>query len=299
MLFLFQYGTLFASGITAISTFHSIGLYWSPDSGSADKQVLVEFRSSGDTNWKEGLPMKYNPIGGTTEEISPYRGSIVNLTPNTTYEIKLTLEGTSLSDTVLAKTWMEDFPIAETFLAISDRSIPYTVYDSGTKDGYILIDGTNATIDVDNNYDQCITVRGSYVIIRGFTLKNAKKNGIELMTCHDVIIEKCDISGWGEKNSDGFGVNYQAGIYSQISSIKRIVVQRCRIHHPRYDSNSWAELNNGGYHPSGPQGIYFYNSNGNHVIRYNEIWSDSEHMFNDIARLSENSRLNHRPGGDL
>ena len=282
---------------TTISTFQSISLYWSPDGGISGDIVLVEFREEGTTDWHEGLPMKYNPIGGTTNDISNYRGSIVNLTPNTTYEIMLTLEGTSTSETILAKTWTEDLPISET-ITLSNRSSPYSIYNSGTRDGYILIDGTGSTIDVENNYDYCVRIRGSYVILRGVTLKNARKSGILLQTCHDVIIENCDISGWGEQNSDGFGVNSQAGIYSNSTSIKRIIIQRNKIHHPRYDANSWAELNNGGYHPSGPQGITFFNSGGNHVIRYNEIWSDEDHMFNDIIGAGDNGSYLGFPGPD-
>jgi hypothetical protein len=288
---------LFAEAPTTVSTFESIGIYWSPEGGSSNLQVFVKFREAGTSYWREGLPMKYNPIGGTTYELTTYRGSVVNLHPNTIYEIELTLEGTTEKDTIVAKTWAENFPISDT-ITIGNRTIPYSVYNSGTANGYILIDGTGSTIDVDNNYDYCITVRGSYVILRGLTLKNAIKSGIELKTCHDVIIENCDISGWGEKDDDGFGVNYQAGIFSNSTSIKRIVIQRCKIHHPRYDSNSWAELNNGGYHPSGPQGITFFNSGGNNVIRYNEIWSDSLHMFNDIIGAGTNGSYIGFPGPD-
>ncbi len=297
ILLLVQFGNLYASEIGTVPTFQSIGLYWTPDGGSADKKVFVNFRVEGSESWNEGLAVKYNPVDNTTEDIAPYRGSIVNLTPNTTYEIKLTLEGTSASDTITAKTWTEDFPIAET-ITVNDRNTMLNIYDSGTKDGYILLDGTNATIDVEKNYDQCIYVRGSYVIIRGFTLKNAKKHGIVLQTCHDVIIENCDISGWGEQNEEGFGVDMQGGIYSESTSIKRIIVQRCRIHHPSYDANSWAEYNDGGYHPSGPQGIIFFNSGGNNVIRYNEIYSDSEHMYNDVIGGGTNSSYYGFPGPD-
>ncbi|MGH7186019.1 MAG: hypothetical protein ACREIB_07075, partial [Pseudomonadota bacterium] len=34
-------------------------------------------------------------------------------------------------------------------------------------------------------------------------------------------------------------------------------------------------------HPLGPQGISLWNTGGNHVIRFNEIYSDDEHKFND------------------
>ena len=39
--------------------------------------------------------MRYNPIPDTDEDLTDYRGSIVHLTPATTYEIQLTLAGTS------------------------------------------------------------------------------------------------------------------------------------------------------------------------------------------------------------
>ena len=39
--------------------------------------------------------MRYNPIPETDEDLADYRGSIVHLAPATTYEIELTLAGTS------------------------------------------------------------------------------------------------------------------------------------------------------------------------------------------------------------
>ena len=79
----------------AIPTFHCLGLYWSPPGGAADKEVLVRYRRQGAAEWKEGLPMRYNPIPKTDEDLTDYRGSIVHLTPATTYEVQLTLAGTA------------------------------------------------------------------------------------------------------------------------------------------------------------------------------------------------------------
>src|SRR6187401_978953 len=83
------------TGPFAIATFHCLGLYWSPPGGSAEKQVLLRYRKQGDSAWKEALPMRYNPIPNTDEDLTDYRGSIVHLTPATTYEVELTLAGTS------------------------------------------------------------------------------------------------------------------------------------------------------------------------------------------------------------
>jgi len=280
-----------------VSTFNCISLYWSMEGGSADQKVLVKYRQEGDANWDEGLSMKYNPIDETSNDIADYRGSIVNLSPNTVYEIELFLEGTSLKDTVKAKTWSEVFPIGKT-IKVGNRTTQYNITESGTEDAWILIDGTGSTIDVNNSSYYCIVVSASYVIIRGFKLKGASRHGIYFNDCHDIVVENCDISGWGRRDDDGFGKNYEAALYSVSDKLARVVVQRNLIHHPRWDSNSWAEDNKDSYHPQGPQGISFENSVGNHVIRYNEIWSDKDHMFNDVIGFGSNASYEGFPGTD-
>jgi hypothetical protein len=279
---------LFADVPKAVSTFHSIGLYWSTDCGSYNRETFVKFRKKGSIKWQDGYPMKYNPIGVTAKDLTDYRGSIVNLTSNTTYQIELTLEGTSVKDTVFAKTWSEDFPIAKT-IKVESLDSQLIIFEGGTEGGYILYDGTGSTIDVGDSSDYCIYAPRNYVILRGFTLKNATQSAIFLKSCHNVIIENCDISGWGEQDKSGYGKNYQAGIFSVSPVLKSIVVQRCKIHNPRWDSNSWSEKNGDSYHPSGPQAIALYNSAGNHVFRYNTIWTDEEHMYNDIIGYGSNT----------
>ncbi len=283
---------------TTISTFQSISIYWSPAGGSRFAKVLVKFKKEGASSWREGLSMKYNPIDDTEEDISDYRGSIVNLEPNTSYEIELTLEGSSEKANLTAKTWSEDFPIGQT-IVISDRINTLPIMISGTKDAYILIDGTGSTIDVDNAYDYCINVSASYVIIRGFTLKGARNDIIMLNNnCHDIVIENCDMSNWGTVDADGFGYNLQAGIQGHGESIERIVIQRNKIHNPRTDANSLSEPHNGKAHPAGPQTIVFVDNKGNHVIRYNEMWSDYDHMYNDIIGGGTNASFKGFPGPD-
>ncbi|MHC4190145.1 MAG: hypothetical protein ACYSUB_10805, partial [Planctomycetota bacterium] len=69
---------------SAVSTFHCIGVYWSPQDGSSDNVCQVHYRSHGSTGWKEALPLWYDDrgVGGYP---AGYRGSIVNLEPGTTY----------------------------------------------------------------------------------------------------------------------------------------------------------------------------------------------------------------------
>jgi hypothetical protein len=72
------------------------------------------------------------------------------------------------------------------------------------------------------------------------------------------------------------------------------------MHDPRSNSNSWQEFRETGEknHPKGPQGIFFSNSAGNHVLRYNDFMTDDDHMCNDIFGGEDNRSLRGYPGAD-
>jgi len=283
-------------GASGVPTFHSLGLYWSPTGGAAGRGVTVEYRKAETCTWFNGLSMKYNPISGTDKDKGDYRGSLVNLSPNTAYAVRLTLEGTQTQSVLTIRTWNEVFPIGKTTKARAQNST-LEVNTSGTATAYHLYDGTGVTIDVANNHSSTIHINASYVIVRGFTVKGARQSGILITGGHDIIIEDCDISGWGESRSNGFGSDTHGAIYSWSTSLERLVVQRNKMHHPRADSNSWAEYNEG-YHPNGPQCITLYESSGNHVLRYNECYSDADHYLNDGFGAGANDSYNGFPGPD-
>jgi len=277
---------------STVSTFHCIGVYWSPHDGSGDNVCQVHYRALGSTGWKEALPLWYDDrgVGGYP---AGYRGSIVNLDPGTAYEIKLELLKTGTEEELIAETWSEEFPIAHTvYLPAGTRNHTLRITGSGSPDGYILYTASagGAAIDVDHNQDYCITVDAFYVIIRGLNLKGAKKYGIRLYDCHDVVIERCDISDFSSIEDDGWG-NRGSAIFSLSTKLERIIVQRNKIHHPYSDTNSWSEYRDkyGTYHPRGPKPISYVNSAGNHVIRYNEIYSDDDHYFEDCISSGSNN----------
>ncbi|MBI5383462.1 MAG: right-handed parallel beta-helix repeat-containing protein [Verrucomicrobia bacterium] len=290
----------------AIPTFHCLGLYWSPPGGAADKEVQVRYRRQGASDWKEALPMRFNPIPNTDEDLTDYRGSIVHLTPATTYEVQLTLTGTQTTANLTATTWREEFPVGET-IRVGDRDTPLAITNSGTPTAWRVYDGRGAIINVRHQHDSCITINASNVIVRGFTLKGAGAatntttkpiGAIRLEGGHDVVIEDCDVSDWGRLNpKTGFGVNYDSAIYSRSAPLKRLIVQRCKLHHPTCDGSNWHEPT---YptHSMGPQCITLFDTAGNHVIRYNECWSDLEHMYNDIIGGGSNGSFRGSPGHD-
>ena len=124
-----------------------MGLYWSPAGGSAKKEVQIRYRESGRCSWRKGLALKYHPISGTSADLADYRGSIVNLKPDTAYEVELTLAGTTTTSVLTKRTWSESFPEG-TVVKVGSRSTSYSITTSGTASAYRVYDGTGATIDV-------------------------------------------------------------------------------------------------------------------------------------------------------
>ena len=283
----------------AVCTFASIGLYWTPDGGADDKPCRVRYRAIGEPAWREALPLWFD------KRIGEYRGSIVQLPSGTTYDVRLELAGGGPSTELKAATWSETFPVARTVPVDDMTGKTLTVDQSGTAAGYVLYThragAATATIDAADQVDHCVEVKASYVIIRGLTLRSPKIHGIVLAKdAHDVVIEGCDISGWGRIDKDGWGIDYDSAIYSKYQPLTRVVIQRNRMHDPRSNSNSWQEFREGGerYHPKGPQAICFFESAGNHVFRYNEFTTDEKHYCNDIFGGGANRSLRGFPGAD-
>jgi hypothetical protein len=283
----------------AVPTFHSIGLYWSPPAGTPEGTVSVRYRRQGSLTWKTGHPLWFDA------NAFEYRGSLVHLDPGTAYDVEMSLaplaiQGQSADNAneglvarLQATTWSEDFPIGAVITLPELSTETLVINRGGTKDGYVVYThaaGKQAVIDVQNRRDHDIVVGASYVIIRGLTLTGARQNGIYfpfLGTYTDVVIEENDISNWGTWNG-AFGVSSNAGVKAKGNrNVKRIVVQRNRIHHPRTDANSWCEHYDGTpdascrTHPRGPWAVRLTDTGGNHVIRYNDVVSDDDHYFED------------------
>ncbi len=180
---------------------------------------------------------------------------------------------------------------------------------SGSPDGYVLYAPAQGRAPPRPSTwrastPQCIEVRASYVVLRGLTLKNAQQDGIRIFeNCHDIVIENCDISGWGRIAEDGWGKDYDAAIYGRDQALKRVIIQRNYLHHPRSNSNNWRQRRTppgrpASNHPEGPQTVVFWDSEGNHVIRYNTVDSDDDHEYNDCFGAGANSGVRGFPNRD-
>lgn len=294
----------------ATPTFQCIGLAWNPSDGGSGVACEVQYRKASESTWYDGLDLWYDDKHGSL--FPGYRGSIVNLDPNTEYVIRLSLDGTSTATTVSAKTWNDEFPEG-TVVPVYNSSSTLTINSSGTPAGYRVYEPAQGegTITLNHvNYD-CVDVYGSYVIIRGLTLQGSGRHCIVLRPgVHDVVIEDCDMSDWGERVGrpqgwegyweDDWGEDMNAGVYAFSENNHRIIVQRNKIHDPYSDTNSWDEWREdlGTYHPAGPQAVALLRTAGNNVIRYNEVYSGSGGYFNDCLGGLDNASYAGFPGND-
>ncbi|MBX7115675.1 MAG: hypothetical protein K1X64_15205 [Myxococcaceae bacterium] len=93
-------------------TLHSIGLEWDiAGDTNRNATVKVEYRAQGTTPWRTGLPMLRQQIltwpSGVPSPPDHFAGSVLQLAPETTYEIRLTMtdaDGGGTSQTVTART---------------------------------------------------------------------------------------------------------------------------------------------------------------------------------------------------
>jgi len=276
-----------AAADRAIPTFNCMSLEWDCAHGGPERVCAVQYRAKGTQAWKPGHPLWWDGVE------KQYRGSVVGLEEGTAYEFALGLPGgprTLLEGT----TWDGRFPIAKTVtLPAGTRREPIVITEGGSAAaGYVLYrahpDGT--TVDAADAADVCADIRASFVILRGVTLRGARVHGLRIGNVQDVVIEGCDISGWGRKDpasAPGLPLQVQldSGIYSEGDDVERIVIQGNRVHHPRYTANDWTQPSPHfkSNHPQGAKAVYFRPpTRGNHVIRFNEFYGDDAHLFNDV-----------------
>ena len=282
----------------AHATFHAMGLYWKPQDASLSNPCTVQVRPRGSCAWRTVRPLWFdaNDHEEAPEHSQQYRGSVLDLVPGTTYEVRLSLES-GTTHTFPVTTRSESFPISETVTLEGQSDEPLVIDQGGSEtEGYVVYEAGPAgyTLDVDKQHPSCVQIQAPYVIVRGLTLRGAAKHGIEIGAVHHVVIEENDVADWGSQvtsNPDeplyeGFGANFHSAIFANAKELSHVVVQRNDLHHPTYDTNSWDEFDptegsSSFVHPQGPQGITFVRSAGHHVIRYNHIHSDEEHKFND------------------
>ena len=276
-------------------TFESMGIRVSfTGDGNADSVCHLEYRPEGAASWRRAHDL------WADHGRDLYVGSVVLLQPDTPYEFRLSVEDPDgvPDPSVLSasgRTWSETFPVGEQQSAV-DGSTPVTIDTSGTAAGYRLYappSGQRASINVGMSVEDAMTIDADYVIVRDIDFVGGSRNGIRIANSrHDVVIEGCTFTQFGPAGKahgpdtlpDGLeNAAIAVGTSWDGSGVARVVIQRNTIHDPNGGSNSWDEG-----HPDGPHGIFLLETDGNHVIRYNHIYSSAEHWYNDAIGGGQN-----------
>ncbi len=291
-------------GLTLVPTFENMSYYLNVNADSYT--CAVSYREK-DGQWKEA----YTPYWD--QGIQQFRGSIVNLKPNTEYEVRArVMSGKSVAQEHTAKvvTWSENPPIAKTIQLKDIYDGNTVVFEDvhGSEDGWIKVVGDDATVlQVDKNTrDNIYISNSSYLIFENITMKGAGVNGVHIANgSHDIRIVNCDISDWGRvgvhdlvdgrwRDYEGTFINNDAGV--KLADVSKAVVERCYIHDPTGTTNSWNGATWNQVHPAGPNAVHYrcYNS----VIRYNDFPGSDGHRWNDAIESFNNGFRSGGPSKD-
>ncbi len=262
-----------ASNPYGIGTYECGSIYWkTPKAGPC----RIKYKEAENSVWKNGFDLVYD---SRDEE---YRGSIINLKPDTEYEVELFTETDQTKFSF--KTKNDNFSVGKTtFLPAGESDKTIVISEPGTPDAYHLVTVppySRSVLNLKNVYDNGIEIDADYVIVRGIEIRNARIHGIKIKRDrHDIIIEDCYITFWGRIGGPisygNFEGNMDSGIYAE-NGTWNLTMQRNLIEDPRGGSNDWETG-----HPAGPQGISIIQSLGGNVIRYNDIVSTESHGYND------------------
>ncbi len=281
-----------------------------------------------------------------------YRGSIVNLVSNTRYDVKITPKGrNSYSGQIQTWPDPDLDEVPGTIVTLNDTyttrvtaglssgigAAGLVITQGGTAQnwriykgapGGTLIDGD----DVSGGLNIGIALNAPYTMLWGtesapIIIRNIERHGVLLgptyernaTDLHDMVISGLNVSKFGRLATTttntqvaGFAVNDDSSIYCQGLRLRRVTVQRNKLHTPNHSANSWY-LNSARTireHPHGNKAIHFDRGRrddfaegllstadkathrikggsnianvqagsapGNHVIRYNEIWFGTE-----------------------
>ncbi len=254
----------------------------------------------------DALHMRYRRKGGDWQrafqpayfaEDNMYRGSIVNLEEDTSYELELTEGDGEVLDRTDFTTWSSHVPIARTVVLDEDNFDGHlTIDESGSPDGWIRYTAREGFVLRNDRQSPLIELKkAKHVILDGLTLRGGHKDAIAVEKCEQVRIINCDIAGWGRIGTqrfdldgkfyteDGRSINWDSAI--RISKSTGTVVERCYIHDPVSTANSWYCS-----HPSGPQAVGIDRPQST-VVRYNDFVGSDLHRWNDAIEGSGNFQL--------
>lgn len=273
-------------------TFNSCGFYFGT---KRVDNIAVEFKKSSAKNWNKALVPEFFFESLPPKIMSEYRGSIVKLEEDTSYDIRILSNGKKLVQGTF-KTWKSDVPVAKTIIIDPAKfNSRIVISDKGTPDGWIRYTAPKGTVLKSKRSVPMIEIRNArYVLLDDMVISGGpSKDVITIHNSEAVRIRNCEITNWGiigtprydqfgryftkQMNRKQYGINWNGAIAIHEGSSK-VVVERCYIHSPRNRANSWYYS-----HPAGPQAIMLYRPAHSTVIRYNDFVGSDRHRFNDAV----------------
>ncbi len=300
------------TGIEVVPTFQSAGISVGvAGDPSPEFKVRVSWRKKGEGAWNRGADL----VPVLHEEAC--RGSLVGLDPGVAYEVRTDLEDARFGSGLLQasqeqtfSTWSETVPVGRVIeLPAGEVTEPLAISEQGSETGWIVYRGNPGRptiLNVRGGSNQAVLIDGAaFVLLENVTIRGGDKYGVVVQNSHDIRIRRCEISGWGEKgtpdeklkdglyvDSAGKLINWQAGVRINPNT-SRVVVEENFIHSPRGTANSWRYG-----HPAGPEGVVINSTEGNHVVRNNDIIGSESHWWNDAIESMYNERRNGGPHRD-
>ena len=284
-------------------TFNACGFYFGTDKVA---DPVVQFRKKGASAWVDALtPVHFFEDKNTTSGLvmNEYRGSIVKLDEDTTYEFRF-CDGRKVLKKGTFKTWKTDVPVAKT-VYINNLDKQYIISAKGTPNGWIRYTAPKGAILVNKSTKTPIVVKdAAYVLLDDMVIQGGpSRDVISIEKSKAVRVRNCEITDWGRVGVQRFdkkgmffeikngkpakhAVNFDGAISIRQGS-KEVVVERCYIHDPLSHANSWFYS-----HPAGPEAIMCYKPDHSVVIRYNDFIGSDNHRFNDAVESSGNFHSN-------
>jgi hypothetical protein len=267
-----------------VPSFNSCSYYLpSPNLGA----LSVIYRKTGG-EWREALPPPY-----FVEDVM-YRGSLVDLEEDTSFEIRITeVNGEILAEQEF-RTWQSEVPVAKT-IVLDDGTFPghLTIRDEGSPDGWLKYTARKGFVLRNDRTKPLLELyRAKYVILEGLTLRGGLQEAVRIEKCEHVRVVNCDIAGWGRigvqrfdldgkyYTENGSAINWDSAILVRRSA--GTVVERCYIHDPVSTANPWYYS-----HPAGPQAVGIDKPNST-VIRYNDFIGSDRYRWNDAIEGAGN-----------
>ncbi len=289
-----------------VPTYENISVYCDIDGSIEGMDSDVFYREKGTQQWIQAYDLFAD------ERLNQFRGTIVGLTQGKTYEVKLAVSGSGeyIGETTM---WSDEVPIAKEYKLseIYDKDdmegCLSLQYIKGSPDGWIKIKGTEGDniIEASKNVNEAVWLSNcEYVILEDLIIRGGYKHGVRITNYSENIrITNCDISGYGIPSI----LNSVSGMYcdykgssdtpNQNSGVRIedtgcITVEKCYIHDPDTQTNSWTYG-----HPAGANAVSM-RSLGRTVIRNNDFIGSEYWRWNDVIEGFYNGERTGGPAKD-